>query len=221
MNINLIWDSSVANAPAGFEAAIEYAAQYLDSVIADNITVNIRVGWGETDNGVYSIPSTATANGTFFSSINLTYSQLKTDLAAAYALSGSPADLTALANLPATDPTNGGLYTLSYAQEKAWGLIPANGTELDGAIGFSTAFTWAVNPSDRAVSGDIDLIGVAEHELTHALGRIIYLPGAGDPTYTAMDLFRFASVGNLQLTYAQPSYFSVNGGRSGQDHPLT
>ena len=141
-------------------------------------------------------------------------------MAAAYALSGSPADLTALANLPATDPTNGGLYTLSYAQEKAWGLIPANGTELDGAIGFSTAFTWAVNPSDRAVSGDIDLIGVAEHELTHALGRIIYLPGAGDPTYTAMDLFRFASVGNLQLTYAQPSYFSVNGGRSGQDHPF-
>lgn len=49
MQINFIYDSSVASAPAGFKAALADAASYLDSLITNNITVNIEVGWGEDD----------------------------------------------------------------------------------------------------------------------------------------------------------------------------
>ena len=47
--INVTYDSSVSNAPAGFTAAIQDAVTYLESVITAPITVNIDVGYGEID----------------------------------------------------------------------------------------------------------------------------------------------------------------------------
>jgi hypothetical protein len=41
MQINLIYDSSVNAAPMGFKAAIAAAAQFLDNLITNPITVNI------------------------------------------------------------------------------------------------------------------------------------------------------------------------------------
>ena len=47
MQINLIYDFSTSSAPAGFFSAMAAAAEYLDNLITNNITVNIQVGWGE------------------------------------------------------------------------------------------------------------------------------------------------------------------------------
>ena len=47
LHINLIWDPSVSSAPPEFEAAVSYAAQFLEQLITDPVTVNIDVGWGE------------------------------------------------------------------------------------------------------------------------------------------------------------------------------
>src|SRR5207245_2670034 len=46
-HISLIADASVAaNAPAGFTAAMQTAANLLQQVFSDNITINLRYGWG-------------------------------------------------------------------------------------------------------------------------------------------------------------------------------
>ncbi len=86
--------------------------------------------------------------------------------------------------------------------------MSATGTEIDGVVGFSSAAnTFTYDPNNRAVSGLYDFIGVAEHELSHALGRISDVPSA----LTVLDLFRYASAHHLQ-TGSGSAYFSVNGG---------
>ena len=49
MQLNLIYDSSVDGAPSGFKVAMAAAAQFLDTLITNPITVNIQVGFGEDD----------------------------------------------------------------------------------------------------------------------------------------------------------------------------
>src|SRR5579863_1324592 len=223
MNINLIWDASVSSAPdpSEFEAAVTDAANVLDGLLTDPITANILVGWGEDDNGTYSVTGGEAVGGPL-GGVDLTYAQLKADLAAAYGRSGSTADATALANLP-SDPFGGAEIYVSSAQEKAWGLLPSTGTEVDGAIGFNPSFTFAYDPANRAVPGEVDLIGVAEHELTHALGRTASYPTGsvevGGESYTVMDLFRYSAAGQLASYGGQPAYFSIDGGVSGQNYP--
>ncbi len=203
MQINLIYDSSTANAPIGFVAAMNYAAQYLDNLITNNITVNIQVGWGE----VGGTPLGGAAgeggpNGDMFS-----YAQLKADL---LAHSSSAVDAAAYANLPPTDISNGAGFFVSTAEEKAWGILPANGTEIDGAVGFSNTAPWNFSTTNQAIAGQYDFLGDALHELTHALGRDSGL-NPGSPM-TVMDLFQYASPGVIQTNTGSSSYFSIDGG---------
>ncbi len=87
------------------------------------------------------------------------------------------------------------------AQLKLLGMaLPSNYTGVDGDATFST---------------DIDpslLVGVAVHELTHALGRVPY-----GPQPDIFDLFRFTSPGSQLLlsgNTAPAAYFSVDGGNN-------
>ena len=88
-----------------------------------------------------------------------------------------------------------------YSQEKLWGLISPTGTEVDGSATFAT---------------DIDpslLVGVALHELTHAMGRVPYAGSTGQPDI--FDFYRFTSPGNMLVngnSTAPAAYFSLNGG---------
>ena len=47
MQISIIYDSSVANAPAGFTTAITDAVNYLDKLFTNPISITIDVGYGE------------------------------------------------------------------------------------------------------------------------------------------------------------------------------
>ena len=60
------------------------------------------------------------------------------------------------------------------------------------------------------MAGEYGFVGVALQELTHALGRSIGLT-ASDPL-TVLNLFKYASPGDIQTEVGGPSYFSVNGG---------
>ena len=203
MQINLIYDSSTSSAPAGFFAAMNCAAQYLDSLITNNITVNIDVGWGEVAG--QSLGGSLGEGGPEGNIIS--YSQLKADL---LANSNSAADATAYANLPASDPSNGAGIFVSYAEEKAWGLLSATGSEVDGFVGFSNTGAWNFSTTNQAVAGQYGFLGDALHELTHALGRDSGL-NPGSPM-TVMDLFQYASPGVIQTQASGASYFSINGG---------
>jgi hypothetical protein len=204
MQINLIYDSSTSSAPAAFFTDMNYCVQYLDSLITNNITVNIQVGWGEVAG--QALPAGNLGEGGP-EGIILSYAQLK---AALLAHSNSAADASAYANLPNTDISNGAGFLVAAAEAKAWGLISATGTELDGVVGFNPSAAWDFSTSNQAVAGQYNFVGDALHELTHALGRESGLnPGA---PMTVLDLFQYASPGVLQTQAGGASYFSINGG---------
>jgi hypothetical protein len=206
---NVTYDSSVSSAPAGFTTAIAAVVNYYTSVFNDPVTINIDVGWGE-------VAGQALASGALGESeTNLGvfgYSQVKTALAAD---AKSADDNTAVASLPTSDPTNGGSFALPTAEAKALGL--GTSATVDGYVGFSSGATYTFDPNNRAVSGAYDFIGVAEHEFSEVMGRIALLgtPLSGlSHTYTALDLFRYASPGVRQLTAGKTAYFSLDGGNT-------
>src|SRR5438309_628871 len=97
--INIIYDSSVSSAPAGFTAAISDVVQYYESVFTDPVTVTIDIGWGEV--GGQSLTSGALGETETFVSA-FSYGQVRGALAAD---AKSADDTDALASLPAGNPT--------------------------------------------------------------------------------------------------------------------
>lgn len=209
MQIDYVYDASVANAPAYFKTELNSAATLLDAAVSNNITVTIEVGWGE-DAGSPIPAGTESTGGPQQAGIGMTYGQL-------WAAAVANNDQALLADMPSTDPTNGGMFYISAAQQQAWGLLPANGVVngsqiIDGNIGFSSAIDWSTSVSDRGAVGTQDLVGDAEAEISHALGRIVGDQQAAAGWYTPFDLLRFASPGVQQLAVGQPAYISLNDG---------
>ena len=125
----------------------------------------------------------------------------------------SAADLASLANMPATDPTNGATFKLSRANSRALGFMPGNGAGLDGSVGFDSTAPFTFDPNNRAVAGKIDFIGVAEHEISEVMGRYgLGQNGASSGRYSPIDFFRYSSPGALDLVPENGAYFSINGG---------
>jgi Hint domain len=204
MNIQLAYGSSADNAPAGFKIAMAAAVRTLDALITNNITVTFTVGYG-TFQGQPLHGAVSEGGG---QGIGVNYGELTADLRAH---ASSAADASALAALPASDPTNGGTFLISGAEQKAWGLLPADAATTDGEVGFGDGNAYDFSTDGTTATGKIDFVGVAEHELTHALGRVAGLQF--QPTwYTPFDLFRYSAAGSLQLVNGQPAYFSVDGG---------
>jgi hypothetical protein len=199
--INIIWDSSAANAPVAWKDDVEYAVNYFESLITTPITINLRVGYGEAGGSSLTngtLGEEVTETGTFISA-----SQFKNDLR--NDVTSDSTVQTALANLSGGSTE---VY-ITGAEEKAFGLLPASGTEIDAAVGFAedpNGTVFAYSPTDQAVSGETDFIGVVETEISHALGRESYIGWT-----TALDLYRYTSPGILAAA-GSASYFSINGG---------
>src|SRR5581483_6330567 len=49
LQIDLIWDSSVAHAPAGFKQAVINAATEYTTLYSDDVVIRIKVGYGEVN----------------------------------------------------------------------------------------------------------------------------------------------------------------------------
>lgn len=203
MQINLSFDASVKNAPAGFMPAIEDAAQILDTMITNNVTVTINVGYGEI--GGAAIPANDLAEGGPLLGTDLSYQTLVADLAA----NGDPTEQGILAALPANASSQilSGLY-VSPTQQAVFGLIGNDVATPAGQIGFSSTLPFDYNLSDQAVAGEYSILSVAEHELTHALGRTTDDGGLLLANYSAPGVLANSTV----RTAPTPGYFSVNGG---------
>jgi hypothetical protein len=213
MIINLIFDQ---NPPASFKSAITSAALILDKAITDPITVTIKVGYGVFPTDHSSIPSQAAEAEPNFALVS---AASFTNVVNALSAGAAPGDTNfdALISIVASGGTSftgfNGTSTTSYdqvllwsAEAKALGFIPANQSGIDGFAGFATD----INPNS--------LVGVALHELTHALGRAnAGLPLSFGDIPDIFDLFRFDSAKNTRLVdgdfgNAPPAYFSISGG---------
>ena len=190
ITINLLFDAAAMAAPASFRAGIQQAASLLTAAISDKITVNIKIDYSGTGGGAAAGPD----NGQY-----LSYSTVKADLVN----NATPGDPTFNA-LPGGTSIQGQTNVAVWdAQLKLWGVLGANDTTTDDG---SATFATDINSSL--------LVGVALHELTHAMGRVPY-----GPPYSSspdiFDLFRFTSPGAQLIdghNTAQAAYFSVDGG---------
>ena len=207
LQIDLIWDSSVANAPRGFTQAITDAAEYYTKLFSNDEVINIQVGYGEIDGSRMA----ANALGESESYGYLTNYSTITDALAkdGYGFSAR------------NEPT-GGQFFVTSADAKTLGMINPTSSAVDGYIGFSnlkgTGYSWNETASvTGSTSGtgprQFDLEATAFHEISEVMGRI-EMEGAlvnGKPTYTPLDLFNYQSQGVLELS-GNGGSFSVNNG---------
>ena len=155
ITINLLFDAATMAAPASFRAGIAQAAAILASTISDKITVNLNIDYSGTGGGAAAGPD----SGLFEN-----YSTIRSDLVNG----ATPGDGTFNA-LPTGSSIQGQSYVAVWnAQLKLWGFLGANDTTTDDG---SATFATDINPNL--------LVGVALHELTHAMGRVVLWTAAG------------------------------------------
>ncbi|WP_291575921.1 NF038122 family metalloprotease [Bradyrhizobium sp.] len=186
ITINLLFDDAAMAAPASFRAGIIEAATILAGTITDKITVNIIIDYSGTGGGASAGPD----SGQYES-----YSTVRADLVN----DATPGDQTFNALPTGTSVQGQTSVAVWNAQLKLWGLINPNDTTTDDG---SATFATDIDPAL--------LVGVALHELTHALGRV---PFGTQPD--VFDLFRFTGPGTRLFSgssTAPAAYFSVDGG---------
>jgi hypothetical protein len=195
MIINLEFDAAAQAAPASFRSTLQEAADIIESMFSDNITINLEIQYNEDGIGAgsaYAGPSDGEYIG---------YSSVYNYLVG----SASPGD-SSFDFLPAPGSAGAPSEVAVWdAQLKAMGLISPTGSEVDGEANFSASISSSL------------LLGVALHELTHAMGRVPY----GEPDSAYPDIFdfdRFSSQGTILVNDSVPAsaqaYFSLNGGAS-------
>ena len=167
-----------SNADAGFQAA----AAYVSSQFNDNIEVNITAGFADLGAGVLGSASSVQA-GYNFSSWKAGMVADATTADDATMVTGLPGGSTFSRWINNTTDNGGaahlntGLDTvrLSNANAKALGLIGATNGANDATITFTSNTSvadWDFDRSDGIDGGKLDFVGVAIHEIMHAMGFI-------------------------------------------------
>lgn len=217
----VVQDAPGVTLSAAAQNALNYAATYLGDIIADPVAVTIQAN-------IANLNSTTTTG-------ILAYGSPEAYYVPYFIAQGEVAkhDPALAAYLPATNKAAGGVAAVvSKAELQAWGLPTQNYYPIAGSIVINTAyssyFNYSTNNALQAAGGNsLDFVGLALHELSHALGRVRFdqiTAGAGagqyagDPLAGPMDLTAFTSPGTLQHSATKAvgliPYFSTNGGKT-------
>lgn len=239
--INLIDIGGVAGSPA--EQGFQIAARYWESVLTNNATVNFNVGFsdlgpnvlGSTGSALYQYVPIAD----YYALLGATgTTALDAQAVANFSpLSGTesvtvrvpdyfdPGNISGVAESGTRIAPDGTAIsqTIALALANLKALGGGFAAFVDAEIQFSNQFNFDFNPTDGIAAGFYDFIGVAVHEMGHALG---FLSGADDFNYSTgfdfpvddfwwgygADMFRYSAPGVLDWTFATDSYFSIDGG---------
>jgi hypothetical protein len=202
--INIVWDTSVSNAPAAFKSVVESVVQFYESEFSNPVTLNIDVGWGEVAGSTLTSGSLGESENYVQS---FSYSQI---LAALTQNVTDNAQLSAVNSLPSSAPVGGEFY-MPLAEATALGLVTGSAT-LDGAVGFNSSVAYAYSDTNGVPGNEYDLYGIVAHEISEVMGRISLL--TFNSVYSPLDLFRYAANGVPSFTASRSAYFSDNGGQT-------
>ena len=231
-----------AQAIAGFTAA----GNRWSSLFNDNMVVNINIDFSLLGAGILGSTGSTMAFATYTDYKNaLTLDQTSADDASAVAHLQAGPGVNMLLNRTSNSPNGAGSATPfvdndgdanntmirgTRANFKALGLVNPLAGASDASIRFSTAFTFDFDPSNGITAGAFDFVGVATHEIGHALGFISgvdildgnssssFFPDNAFTFVSPLDLFRFSTLstssGNLidWTADTRAKYFSVDGG---------
>lgn len=247
--INLIDLGGVTGSQA--EQGFRIAANYWGSMFTNNVTINLGVGFSALGSGI--IGSTGSARQDFSvasweSGILATRSNSTLDqtLVLPTLTNGGITGLTVgvdgtgnndtsvTATLNSTQNAARTLYLNTSVVKAVGGTANYANTNTggrDGNVTFSSAFSFDFNPTDGITAGQMDFIGVAIHEIGHALGFVSGVdffdvygkpngPSSGTLGYdlndtsifSALDMFRYSAPGQLDFRTGGSKYFSINGG---------
>lgn len=228
----------------GFEAA----AAAWSSRLQDNITVNLDIGFSALAPGVLGQASTndVTFEYSAFRAAVVADATSTDDAAFAAGLPGG-SSFSVFMNRTADNPNGSGSVTpyldndggannttvrMSSANAKALGLMSAGDPVVDATIEFSSNFGFDFDRSNGITAGLYDFVGVAIHEIGHALGFFsgVDILDFNSPPQTSafndnaftwvtpLDFSRFSAdsqAANADIDWTadgRSKYFSLNGG---------
>ncbi len=264
VTINLIDAGGVTGSQS--ELGFKIAKSYWESVITTNVTINLGVGYSALGTGIIG----STGSTSYGVAIQDVYGAMADVGSSALDASAVKAALSANTVNDATFGTVSGIAmvrngtvsgvnganpnTSQYDTSLTRNNIAVVGTQAnlkalgyegfgatnDANITFSSAFSFDFDPTDGIAAGQMDFIGVAIHEMGHALGftsRVDFVdgnsgvgPGAaagnatnwnGQYTGSILDLFRYSDDPRnvapgtgpvLDWSTGVASYFSLDGG---------
>ncbi len=232
------------------QAFVDAGARW-SSLFTDPVTLNMTVGQQSLGTGI--LASTGSARSlysysAFSSALGVDGTSVDDALALSSLTPGSSFGM--LINRTSDNPNGAGSATayldnngsannssirITNANAKAVGLTPSAQTvgvctsACDASIVFATAYSWDYNPTDGITAGAFDFVGIAAHEIGHALGftsgvDILDINSSGSFfasdafTYvTALDLFRYSAASTAAgvtdwTASTTPKYFSLNKG---------
>jgi hypothetical protein len=241
------------------ELGFKIAAAYWGSILTNNVTINLGVGFSALDEGVIGQTGSEQADYSVRNwerQVGLTRSNSTLDLAAVLPTLNAQGGATFITNgtdADGNDDTDALTVVTGNSRSsqvlfantsvlKAIGARAANDTRIDGEVTFSSEFAFDFDPTNGIDRGAFDFLGVAIHEIGHALGFVSGVdfldffgfpdgPGAGvlgyglndTSIFSALDMFRyskdpnnlvFGTDGVLDLSVGTDSYFSIDGGKT-------
>jgi hypothetical protein len=242
----------VAGTSAQAQQAFIDAGARWSALFTDNVTLDMTVGQQALGAGILASTGSrrvSTTYSNFYGALNADITSA-TDTTAVGTLPVGPS-FGVLINRTSDNPNGSGSATpyvdtagannqtvnLTTANAKALGIAPGTGTvgqcttTCDASIVFGTAFSWDYNPNDGITAGAYDFVGIATHEIGHALGFVSgvdTLDGNSPPVngpFTAnqftfvnsLDLFRYSALSTASgvIDYTadtRPKYFSLDKG---------
>lgn len=201
------YDATVTPA---YHKAIIAAENFFQSHFSNAVTINLSFSTKAPEPG--ALDFAATNLPTMFGIANTAYADLRAHLQTHMTTAD---DITAVAGLPDSFPTNGMDFFITYAEEKALGLRDPNDNQIDGTVYLNSNLMRANSYffNGAPTNGDankIDAVGALIHEISEEMGRLGGLGPDVEGYWSSMDLFRFNSSGQRDYS-GSPAYFSLNG----------